>query len=32
MQLNIRKQEAVHESLINDEDTQNTMALAIQEP
>mgnify|MGYP002718720533 FL=1 len=32
MQLNVRKQGAVQESLMNDEDTQNAMALAIQEP
>jgi hypothetical protein len=32
IQLNVRKQGAVHESLLNDEDTKNAVALAIQEP
>ena len=32
MQLNVRKQGAVLESLMNDEDTENAVALAIQEP
>jgi hypothetical protein len=32
IQLNVRKQGAVHESLLNDEDTQIAVALAIQGP
>lgn len=32
IQLNVRKQGAVLESLMNDEETKDTMALAIQEP
>ena len=32
MQLNVRKQGAVHESFMNDKDTGNAVALAIQEP
>ncbi|KAJ5865178.1 uncharacterized protein N7529_007094 [Penicillium soppii] len=32
MQLNVRKQGEVHESLMNDQDTANAVALAIQEP
>ena len=32
IQLNVRKQDAVLESLMNDEDTRNAVALAIQEP
>ncbi|KAJ5198762.1 uncharacterized protein N7498_007879 [Penicillium cinerascens] len=32
MRLNVRKQGAVHDSLMNDEETQDAVALAIQEP
>ena len=32
MQLNVRKQGAVYDSLMNDEETQDAVALAIQEP
>ncbi|KAI3014154.1 transcriptional regulator family: Zinc finger, CCHC-type [Aspergillus niger] len=32
IQLNVSKQGAVHESLMNDEETQNAVALAVQEP
>lgn len=32
LQLNVRKKEEVHESLMNDTDTQDTTVLAIQEP